>query len=268
MIKRENPTTTQANVVFFITVLATLAGSVILMPRLGMGTNLWINEFIYILFPALLLAGLNRWNLEKVYRYRRASKRNKIIGIFSGIGIWFFASYVSKIISSLLNNGVGVIKAGNAGSMSLNQQILILIGMVILAPICEETLFRGFIQRAYENRSGKYGFVITAILFGSFHILNGLSEVIPATVIGLVLGYLVYRTGSISTSILAHAANNLSSIAGGALGLTTFSDMPLWLHFVSMAALGVIILLLRGLKAESHDEADNEVQAIKKHTPV
>lgn len=40
MAKRKAPTIAQANIMFFITAVVTLAGSVFFQPRLGIGTNL------------------------------------------------------------------------------------------------------------------------------------------------------------------------------------------------------------------------------------
>ena len=73
MIKRQSPTITQANIMFFITAVITLAGSAFFQPRLGTGINLWINEYVYILFPPLLMAWINGWPVEKVYRFRKIS---------------------------------------------------------------------------------------------------------------------------------------------------------------------------------------------------
>ena len=265
MLKRQFPTIQQANITYFIIAVFTLAGSFIFIPIRGIGTNLWINEFVYILFPALLLAGINRWNMEDVYRYKGTSGKNAGISILLGICTWFIAAYITKLIDILLNISIGTIKIEAFNNTSLNQSLLLLIGMVILAPICEETLFRGFIQKAYEGHSKKYGFVFTALLFGFFHILNGVKDVIPAFIIGFVLGYIVYQTGSITGSMLAHAANNLCAIIFGGIIAT---GIPAWFNYVSIAALVIIIFLLRSLKSDQgHNETTSETQSNGK-TPI
>ena len=193
MIKRQSPTITQANIMFFITAVITLAGSAFFQPRLGTGINLWINEYVYILFPPLLMAWINGWPVEKVYRFRKISARSKIISILSALTIWPLASAVSLIIRKFLDDKIGVLNSPGSASSSVYQNLLIIIGMVILAPVCEEILFRGFIQSAYESRSKKYGFVIAALIFGAYHILNGISEVIPASILGFAWAFLHIR---------------------------------------------------------------------------
>ncbi|NLM45493.1 MAG: CPBP family intramembrane metalloprotease [Firmicutes bacterium] len=261
MNKQESPTVAQANTLFFITAVLTLAGSALFQPILGLGTNLWINEFVYILFPALLLARVNDWPVEEVYRFRKTAGRNVMISIFSGVCMWFFAFYISKSIRMLLDAGIGVMTGAEQTVPSIYQSYLLVIGTVVLAPICEETFFRGLMQKAYEGYSKRYGFVITAIIFGFFHILNGISEVIPAGILGLGMGYLLDKTGSIATSMLFHAAANLCAILlGGAFDRSFQSVMPVWLHVVAFTGLGLSIFLLSSVRGEKQPEEDGEVQ--------
>lgn len=89
--------------------------------------------------------------------------------------------------------------------------------------ICEELLFRGSIQQAL-TRVLSPGRVIlfTAITFGIIHL--SVYRFVPTALIGLVLAYLVYRSGSIFPAMILHAAYNALAIFGedlfgeGALG--------------------------------------------------
>lgn len=259
MIKRQSPTITQANIMFFITAVITLAGSAFFQPRLGTGTNLWINEYVYILFPPLLMAWINGWPVEKVYRFRKISARSKIISILSALTIWPLASAVSLIIRKFLDDKIGVLNSPGSASSSVYQNLLIIIGMVILAPVCEEILFRGFIQSAYESRSKKYGFVIAALIFGAYHILNGISEVIPASILGLCMGFLVYKTGSLASSMLFHATANICAILfGGVLIINMQGSNLVWLCAVAVAGAFISVALLRSVKEEARSDENGE----------
>lgn len=259
MIKRQSPTITQANIMFFITAVITLAGSAFFQPRLGTGTNLWINEYVYILFPPLLMAWINGWPVEKVYRFRKISARSKIISILSALTIWPLASAVSLIIRKFLDDKIGVLNSPGSASSSVYQNLLIIIGMVILAPVCEEILFRGFIQSAYESRSKKCGFVIAALIFGAYHILNGISEVIPASILGLCMGFLVYKTGSLASSMLFHATANICAILfGGVLIINMQGSNLVWLCAVAVAGAFISVALLRSVKEEARSDENGE----------
>lgn len=252
MTRSSYPTITQANMTYFIMAVLLLVSSIILIPILGPGTNLWINEYVYILLPALLMSRINGWKPEDTYRYKRISSKNAVISILSGISAWFFISPVAKLIDILLNESVGIIKTKGFTNISISQGLLLLLGMVILAPICEETLFRGLIQKAYESHSSKHGFIYAGVLFGIFHIFNGVKDVLPAIVLGLVFGYVAYKTGSIAGSMLAHAANNFCALVFGSL---ISSYIPSWFIFAGIISLIALILLLRGLKTVTvHNE--------------
>lgn len=84
--------------------------------------------------------------------------------------------------------------------------------IVILAPVFEEIFFRGAIQ-GYLTRVWKnpwYGIVTASVLFGTIH---GNPAQIPfATITGMALGWVYYRTGSLLPSILMHFINNGSSV--------------------------------------------------------
>lgn len=78
---------------------------------------------------------------------------------------------------------------------------------VVLAPIMEETLFRGLIQGAICRRDGATkAILISALLFGVFHFIP--QQAINAFFVGIILGYIYFRTGSLLTVIIIHALNN------------------------------------------------------------
>lgn len=80
----------------------------------------------------------------------------------------------------------------------------------ILAPIAEEVVFRGAILRKLLTLFGKQkhwiAIAVSAALFGLLH--GNLPQFIHAFVIGLLLGWLYYRTDSLIPGILFHWVNN------------------------------------------------------------
>ena len=79
-----------------------------------------------------------------------------------------------------------------------------------LAGTCEELLFRGYIQTRLENRWGSpMAILITALLFGLLHM--DLLHSPSAAIMGVFLGYLTARAGSVWPAIVAHVGNNIAS---------------------------------------------------------
>lgn len=104
----------------------------------------------------------------------------------------------------------------------------------ILAPLVEEIVFRGAILRAFltgsQHQSADYtlappcqrawmGIALTALLFALVHF--NLAQGVHAFLLGLLLGWLYWRTGSIVPGVVLHWMNNSVAYA-------IYRIMPQW----------------------------------------
>lgn len=84
------------------------------------------------------------------------------------------------------------------------------IAVGVLVPIAEEMVFRGAILRTLLNLCGhrwRWGaIVLSALLFGLAH--GNMAQLLNATLMGCILGWLYYRSGSIAPGIVFHIVNN------------------------------------------------------------
>lgn len=84
------------------------------------------------------------------------------------------------------------------------------IAVGVLVPIAEEMVFRGAILRTLLNLCGhrwRWGaIVLSALLFGVVH--GNMAQMLNATLMGCLLGWLYYRSGSIAPGIVFHIVNN------------------------------------------------------------
>ena len=82
--------------------------------------------------------------------------------------------------------------------------------LAVLAPWAEEVVFRGAILRKlleiFSHQMHWVAIVISAIIFGAVHM--NMAQGVNAFVLGLLLGWMFYRTGSIFPGIVLHWANN------------------------------------------------------------
>jgi uncharacterized protein len=78
---------------------------------------------------------------------------------------------------------------------------------VVLAPLFEETLFRGVLLPVLGQRWGAMpGLVASALIFAMAHL--SLGELVPLLVLGMGLGWLRLRTGRLAPCVLMHALWN------------------------------------------------------------
>ena len=84
------------------------------------------------------------------------------------------------------------------------------VALGLMAPIAEELVFRGAIQRVLQEALGKrnrwIAIVVPALIFGIIHF--NLVQGIHAFVIGLLLGWIYSSTGSILPGFVLHWVNN------------------------------------------------------------
>ena len=101
----------------------------------------------------------------------------------------------------------------------LVQDMPVLVNLFVLAltpAICEELLFRGYVQRQVERGVGVVGGILfSGIAFGLYHLR--LTQVVPLAILGLYLAYLVWRTGSLWPAIVVHFANNAFAVVFSAV---------------------------------------------------
>ncbi len=135
-----------------------------------------------------------------------------------------------------------------------------LICLAVTPAVCEEFTFRGFLLSAFSKRLTAWvSVLITAVLFGLFHVFVRdallFERMIPSTLMGLLLGWVCLRTGSLVPGILLHVAHNGMMItmahyerqlADWGIGLTIDqTHLPIqWLGYAAIAMLIGFALLL------------------------
>ena len=97
--------------------------------------------------------------------------------------------------------------------------IFLFLSVVIVAPIGEEIVFRGFLQKFLEDywKDITRAVLVTSLFFAMIH-FNPFWT-IQIYLLGVVLGFLAWKTKSVFPSIMLHSINN-----GTAYILSIFDD--------------------------------------------
>lgn len=103
-------------------------------------------------------------------------------------------------------------------AFTLPAVLLLLVPGALGAGLCEELVFRGLLQSRLVQRFGPaVGVGGAALAFGLMH-LDPLHSPL-AFLMGLLLGWAAWRTGTIVTGVIAHATNNAVSFLSSWAGL-------------------------------------------------
>src|SRR5579875_1402937 len=96
---------------------------------------------------------------------------------------------------------------------------------VVVAPVCEESFFRGFVFNGLRRQLGTpLAATVSGVLFALAHFSPSL--IVPFTIIGVGFAYAYRHTGTLLANVTAHAAFNLISV------LATLAGASIWLSLV------------------------------------
>jgi membrane protease YdiL (CAAX protease family) len=92
-------------------------------------------------------------------------------------------------------------------------EIALWIAVSATAGICEETIFRGYLQKQFIAWTGSVwaGVVLSAVAFGAGHIYQGAKATVVIGVYGLMFGVLAQRRASIRPGMITHALHDTVS---------------------------------------------------------
>jgi sodium transport system permease protein len=108
-------------------------------------------------------------------------------------------------------------------------QVLLLIA--IAPAICEELAFRGFILTGLRRLGHKWGAIaLASLFFGLTHFM--LQQSLSAFVVGIVIGYVAVKTGSVLPGMLYHAVHNGLSVLLGRVSDALLESYPIlrWIY--------------------------------------
>ena len=201
--------------IFALPILLGLFASVSLRPL----SQMQMTTIYYLIGLAYLLLCMRRCLLRDWSRLWDV-KLQALLALITGYLISVVLSYGVSILMLLLGDGanpndaaITEMTAGNARGMFP--------ALVLLAPIVEETLFRGVLFGMLRQRSRIAAYVVSTAVFALYHIwqyalvsmdvtlLIYALQYIPASV---ALAWCYERTGSLWTPVVYHALSNLASL--------------------------------------------------------
>lgn len=158
------------------------------------------------LFVLLVWKGKSFWK-EQIFARGRPMKTGDffmLLCVFMGVQL--VASLMSTVLEMILNqfglSMMSVLESASGQSSGLSMFIY----ASICAPITEELLFRGYVQRTLLPYGKKFSIFCSAVLFGLFH--GNLIQTPYAFVVGLVLGYVAVEYNVLWAMVL-HMLNNM-----------------------------------------------------------
>jgi membrane protease YdiL (CAAX protease family) len=158
----------------------------------------------------LVLAGVRRSGASVllVLGEHWHSVRQVLRDIGIAAGFWIVAAMLLWIFGWLLR----IAALGRNVSMLPHRgvELTLWIALSVTAGICEETIFRGYLQRQFMalTKSAAAGILLSAAAFGAAHAYQSIRMAILIGLYGAMFGILAYWRGSVRPGMIAHAWND------------------------------------------------------------
>ncbi len=220
-----------------------------------------VSQLIFLFGLTILLSNIIPLKFKQLFRLEENIEVKYIL--YGVVGLFFlnifntgFVSFQEYLIpESLMDIYKDYIKLMESiyekmlmGRDAYDFLLAILIGAVIPA-ISEEFLFRGFGQRALEEKNSVFfSVMVTGTIFGIIHF--NLVNLFPLILIGIFLGYLAHYSKNILVPIFIHFLNNSVSILFFYIGEPEILNDEANLSFINslifstIGLLGVIVVII------------------------
>ncbi|MBQ8722014.1 MAG: CPBP family intramembrane metalloprotease [Paludibacteraceae bacterium] len=253
-------------------------GLVVLMGALMVLAPEWSNSIEGLLFiqgfQTIVLFGVTAlvgvWFIERVNPFNQMSL-NRGLSLKPGLVAFFFAVAALPLISMLAEWNKGMELPSFLASVeeimrqmeesalamtekflntsSFGMMIVNLFVMALLPAVCEEMMFRGWLQRVLGNRLNYHVAIwVSAFIFSAIHFQ--FYGFVPRMIIGAALGYLYCYTGSLWASIIAHFTNNAAAVITAFLAYNGYTSINFDLigtgdtWYLSVASVAVCLALM------------------------
>lgn len=202
------PSVSDAWLVVAVTVMLVLYAGSILQIKYGI-RGVFGTQMILLAVP-LVLVFYTKKDIRQTYGFYKPAW-NHLLGTAVLAGGFY-------LINTVLSFGLCMVFPESARHVSdsfaqiMDGSMPVHLFVIALTPaVCEEMLFRGVI---FQSMRAKYRITaamgLVAVLFGIYHM--SIVKFIPTGLLGLVLCYVAYSTGSIFPAMLMHFLNNAVSV--------------------------------------------------------
>jgi len=167
---------------------------------------------------------------------------------------------------------------GLMGNLAEFPFLLSLVIIAVTPAVCEELVFRGFIQSKYEGQPIHVAAVVNGLFFGIIHM--NMHQFPYAFVLGIAFAYMVYFTRNILSAVLSHFIINASQFTMGHMAArhiytygTVYEDVADADLIAAIAALGGLIFATLPLLALMmylfirHNKGRNKLPIINTEPP-
>ncbi len=163
------------------------------------------------LLPFIVSYKILKYRISDIVSFKKPKKKTALPLFLIGTACCVLANLLTNQASAIFEK-IGVEYNVDFGDspQGFFGVILSVLATVVTAALVEEFVCRGLVMGLLKKHGEGFAILVSAILFGLMH--QNFIQIPFATLIGLILGYVTVKTGSLWIAIAIHAFNNAISV--------------------------------------------------------
>jgi membrane protease YdiL (CAAX protease family) len=151
----------------------------------------------------LMSRGMPEWSEMKSGTRRVLTT---LIDIGCGFGLWIGAALIIALVAKLMGMHPDAQQKIGFIAPRTGKELALFLVLSATAGVCEEIIFRGYLQRQFSilSRVAAVGIVVQAIIFGASHGYEGLQSMFLIALLGASFGVFTYFRKSVKPAMVAH----------------------------------------------------------------
>ncbi len=211
-------------------------------------SGLFKTQILIILLPVLIIIRLIKADIKTTLKFQPAPWLNIIVVPFIAVSAAIIVTLVGQLINLIYPVPSDYLEKMSELLKMPDLKLWQVLGVIAILPgVCEEILFRGFIYRFYQNGSKWMPILVSALLFAVFHLDP--YRFVPVLLLGLLLGWMLYKSGSIFVTMYSHTLNNavavlLMQYSGHGIIKQVFSSGDEFKWWLGIPAFAILVIAL------------------------
>ena len=169
-----------------------------------------LSSFLFTI-PFIIVYKIGGYRISDLVILKKPKKENRLALFLLGISFCSFANIAVSYMSSLFSSfGINYEVDFGDNPKGFFGFLLSLIATVFVPALVEEFALRGLVLGSLKKYGESFAILTSSIIFGVMH---GNFQQIPfAFLVGLVLGFITIKSGSLWIAIAVHGFNNFISV--------------------------------------------------------
>lgn len=246
------PTPPFALAAFALIFVVAFYGS-LMLEKASIITMMLVTQYGFFLLPVLALTAAMKFAPRETFSLRLPPWPGVLAAVLMGLSGW---AVIGGIAIRLLPPPDSLVRAMEKILLLGDKPVplwALWLAVGVTPAICEELLFRGLIFSGLRRLGQWPAILLSAFLFALAH--SSIYRLLPTLLMGILLGYIVWRTGSILCGMIVHALNNglMATLVHSEGLLARFNlreatFVPWHLTLVATVMLIISLLLIRPLR--------------------